>query len=112
MTTRTPILRALTLLLAAMQLASPAMSAIADAKIAARSGELVARVEATSSAGASAIHSPDCALCRYLSLAASIPCPALDVSVVIASAQPRICDQRDASRAIVFLPDGRAPPTA
>ncbi len=112
MTRRTPVLRGLTLLLAVMQLASPAMSAIADARIAARAGEPIAHVESTSATGCPVLHSADCVVCRYLSSAASIPASDLDLTVDIRAIEQRIGHQRQASRVIVFLPDGRAPPAA
>lgn len=112
MTERSPIRHGLALLLAALQLASPALSAVADALFVARSGKPVAHVESTSAAGCPVVHSADCAVCRYLSSAASIPGAVLDLTVDIQAIEQRIGDQRDASCVVVFLPDGRAPPAA
>ena len=112
MTRRTPVLRGLTLLLAMVQLGSPAMSAIADARLAAQAGEPIAHVESTSATDCPVVHTADCAMCRYLSSAASIPGAALDLAVDIQALEQRIGDQRDASSLVVFLPDGRAPPAA
>lgn len=112
MTRRAPIRHGLTLLLATLQLASPAFSAVADALLVARSGQPVAHVESTSASGCPAVHSADCAVCRYLSIAASIPRTTFDLSVMIECSESRLVDQRDGSGGIVFLPDGRAPPLA
>ena len=112
MTGRAPIRHGLTLLLAALQLASPAVTAVADALLVARSGQPVAHVESTSASGCPAVHSADCAVCRYLSIAASIPRATFDLSAMIEVSDPRLFHQRDGSGSIVFLPDGRAPPSA
>jgi hypothetical protein len=107
---RTPLLRSLALVWAALQLAMPAVSSLADARLAAAAGEPVAHVESTTTSTCPVIHAPDCGICRYLSSAA----PASDAAAVAevdadCEASSSAAIRRPAFLTIV-LPDGRAPP--
>jgi hypothetical protein len=98
--------------LAIVQVAVPALVAIADAELALRSGgPAVVHVEDHTGRACRAVHPDDCALCQFLSLLApqrsgSTVLPAVDV------ARPGICD--DASRLpssiVRALHRTRAPP--
>ena len=110
MTGRTRLWRFLALSWAALQLASPALSSLADAGRA-TAGNPVAHVEATSSDACPLAHSPDCAMCRYLSGAASPPDASPAHAVPGATAAIPIDAGRDAGRVAFILPDCRAPPT-
>jgi hypothetical protein len=111
MTGHTRLWRFLALSWAALQLAAPAVSSLADARLAA-AGNAIAHVEASSSDTCPLAHSPDCAMCRYLSGAAS-PADASPAPAVHGGAAAMPIDAgRDAGRVAVILPDCRAPPTA
>lgn len=72
MTGRTPVLRCLAIAWASLQLMLPGVTAIADG-IASSQGAsaVVSHVESASTASCPEIHGVDCAVCRYLSNAAS-----------------------------------------
>lgn len=98
----------MSLLWAALQLATPALSGLADARLAA--GDPIAHVESSSSSTCPAIHPPDCAVCRYLSDAASSPGAPGAVEVNVGDSDRfRTANRAPGIRALV-LPDGRAPP--
>jgi hypothetical protein len=107
-----PTRRVLLAALAIVQVAVPALVAIADAELASRSGGVaVVHVEDHTGRACRAVHPDDCALCQFLSLlspqrAAAAVLPASDV------ARPVVCD--DASRLpasiVRALQRTRAPP--
>lgn len=111
MTRRTTLVRFLALLWAALQVASPGLSAIADGNLARGSASGPStHVESQTTANCPVVHQPDCGLCRYLNGAASTTTPAQlgffyapDVSVPTTES----CAAR---RNGVVLPQGRAPP--
>jgi hypothetical protein len=109
---RTPAVRFVALLWAALQLASPGVSAIADGIAAGQSASAsLSHVESTTTSSCPEIHAVDCAVCRYLSnAAAAVPGSSgwLELSVIL----PRVALER-ASRvaAARSFPRGRAPPT-
>ena len=107
-----PTRRVLLAALAIVQMAVPALVAIADAELASRSGgAAVVHVEDHTQRSCRAPHPDDCALCQFLSLfapqrAGATVLPAAD------SARPVVCD--DASRLpasiVRALQRTRAPP--
>lgn len=108
---RTPFVRFLGILWATLQLASPGVSAIADGYAAREgAGQAATHVEATSTERCPIVHSPDCAVCRYLSNSGSEPpmTPSFASSSERA-ADPAICDSFALSAAAA-LPQSRAPP--
>lgn len=110
---RSALARTLVLLCAALQLASPGFSAIAHGKLAGQSASGPAtHVEATGSAGCPVVHSPDCAVCRYMSTATPGGTgPELFFSYATATVPPGTVAW--IARAVPHaLPPGRAPPTA
>ncbi len=96
---------------AALQLAAPGASAIADGSLA--SGlvvERTAHVEDTTSATCPTSHPPDCAVCRYLSTGATLA-PAVGASGTHQTAMREPGAECGALHSVaVVLPDGRAPP--
>ncbi len=110
---RTAFVRILTLLCAALQLASPAFSAVAHGKLASDNASGPAmHVEATTTASCPVVHAPDCAVCRYLTTpAAGPPDPAVVSDRECEASPPKavVWGTRSAPHA---LPPGRAPPTA
>src|SRR5687768_10378370 len=78
---RAPFVRFLAVLWATLQLASPGLTAIADGNSASLSfADAASHVEATGSESCPLPHSPDCAVCRYLSSgAAASPQTALPI---------------------------------
>ena len=109
---RTTFVRSLAVFWAALQLASPAVSAIADGRLAAQNASGPAtHVEATTTASCPVVHSPDCAVCRYLS--ASPLGARLSAFVPLLSADSRepMAESREQHSAALALPHGRAPPT-
>lgn len=105
--------RVLTCVLAAIQFAAPASSAVADGLLAQNASLGAAtHIEAATTSACPLVHAPDCGLCRYLSLKASSDASAPTVSwsgdsgcriVVEATAVVRPANDG--------LPNGRAPPT-
>jgi len=99
------------MLWATLQLASHGVSAIADGKFASENASQgVAHVESTTTASCPVVHSPDCAVCRFLSGSASEN--VASTVVVPRLVQVGMRDRgnwlpRTAARA---LPNGRAPP--
>ena len=110
MTRHTPLLRVPALLLALLQLALPAASAVADGRIAARAGDPVAHVESTSSATCPVVHPPDCAVCRYLSAAAVPTAAAPDACALAPAVSGSLAARRSGNGVLVGLPDSRAQP--
>jgi len=110
---RRPFVRGLTLLWASLQLAAPAMSSIADGQWTLRNpAELTTHVEATTTDRCPVVHSPDCAVCRFVSTlgAHDAAAPSFDwqshvvgMGTATVSVDPG-CDA-------LGLPRGRAPPT-
>lgn len=107
---RTPLLRFLSLLWAALQLATPALGTLADARLAAAAGDPVSHVESTSSSTCPVIHAPDCAVCRYLSGAAPAPDTPDAVDVNFKRVGAFIAAAGGPAILTIVLPDGRAPP--
>ena len=108
---RTTFVRFLALFWAALQLASPAVSAIADGKLASQNASGPAtHVEATTTASCPVVHSPDCGVCRYLS--ASALGSRLSAFAPLLSGQSRElrAESREQHSAALALPHGRAPP--
>ena len=110
MTRRTPLLRFMSLLWAALQLATPALSSLADARLAAAAGDPIAHVESTSSSNCPAIHPPDCAVCRYLSGPAASPDSPDEGRVNAGRLGGFVAANRAPANRTIVLPDGRAPP--
>lgn len=108
---RTPFVRVLAILWATLQLASPAVSAIADGKAAFESAsEATTHVEATSTERCPLVHAPDCGVCRYLSTPTSEQ-PAAPAWLATSScARIPAGSDRAAPGAAMTLPRGRAPP--
>lgn len=110
---RTTFVRCLALVWATLQLASPGLSAIADGLLAraSASGPSI-HVEATSGASCPVVHSPDCAVCRYLSVSASSDTAAPAFGWAETSQCGVVPDATTAARSAAFaLPHGRGPPT-
>lgn len=111
MSGRSPFRRILVMAFATLQLVSPALIVLADGvSIRDAVAESVAHVESTTSESCPQVHTPDCALCRYLS--------ASSASVSDVQAGTPGTSQVAAVTAnivltlgsIALLPDGRAPP--
>ena len=82
-------LRLLTLLLAAMQFAVPAVVSMADGVSAYAGRKVVAHVEPTGGNNCAPSHSPDCVCCRFLSTVFGVN-DASAATEVVADATPRI----------------------
>ena len=109
---RTPLVRFFALLWATLQLASPAVGAIADGRVVSGGGaQRTAHVEATSTGACPVVHTPDCAVCRYLSGSAAEPAPVQMHRVGESSPGCAEARQHGAFASSLVLPDGRAPPT-
>lgn len=111
MSGRSPFRRILAIAFATLQLVSPALIVLVDgASIREAVAESVAHVESTTSESCPQVHTPDCALCRYLS--------ACSASVSdVQGCTPGTSQAAQVSATIVLtrgatalLPDGRAPP--
>lgn len=108
---RTTVIRSLALLWAALQLASPGASAIADGALARENASAPAmHVEATTTAACPVVHSPDCGVCRYLSTSANPQPPQAFSLSSVAERRDARTDIPQAGCASVALPHGRAPP--
>ena len=107
---QTPLRRFLWVVFAALQLATPAVSGLTDARLAAAAGEPVAHVESTTSSTCPVVHPPDCGICRYLSSAASASNAAGAVELVTDGEASFLAAIRRPAFITVVLPDGRAPP--
>ena len=107
---RTSRVRLSSVLWAGLQVATPALSSLADARLAAAAGAPVAHVESTSAASCPAIHAPDCAVCRYLSGAAAGPDAPEAREPDAEDVRASIAQKRAPATRTVVLPDGRAPP--
>lgn len=106
------MLRFLSILWAVVQLTTPALSGLVDARLVESAGNPVAHVEETSSAACPFVHPADCAICRYLSSAAPAP-DGCDAAETTREHGGTLAASRQASPVLaVVLPDGRAPPTA
>jgi hypothetical protein len=103
--------RFLALVCATVQLASPGLSAIADGLLARQNAsQPLTHVESTTTATCPVVHPPDCAMCRYLSSAASLPSlTALALEFCAERQQPR-AESLLRHGSPVTLPHGRAPP--
>lgn len=108
---RTRLLRLLSVVWAGLQLAAPAIGSLADARLAAASGDAVAHVESTTSTTCPVFHAPDCAICRYLSGTAPLPDAPVAVAPIIEGARGVVGSNTGTSAFALVLPDGRAPPT-
>lgn len=113
MTRRTPLVRFLTLAWASLQLGAPALSSIADGRLE-RNGASrpTTHVEATTGESCPVVHSPDCGVCRYLSIsgASDSTAPSFDWRQSSSNALAGTAFDEAGSIAIA-LPRGRAPPT-
>jgi hypothetical protein len=111
MSARSGFARFLALLCATVQLASPGLSAVADGALArANASQPQTHVESTTTANCPVVHPPDCAICRYLSSAASPPSLApVAFEYCAESREPRAESLLRPSGAVT-LPHGRAPP--
>src|SRR5687768_16137798 len=109
---RTPFVRFLALFWAALQLASPRISSIADGRMAAQNASgPTTHVESTTTSSCPVVHSPDCAVCRYLSgSACAQQLSALGFPLSVGGRGPR-AESREQHRPALTLPHGRAPPT-
>jgi hypothetical protein len=96
---------------AAVQVLSPAASALADGLIARDNASAPQiHVEAPGSKSCPEVHSPDCGVCRYLSTGGDVPqAPAL-VPVTRAVESPAADRIAQYVTASATLPHGRAPP--
>lgn len=105
--------RLLALVWATLQLASPGVSAAADAFVASEAASAPqSHVEAPDNTSCPEVHSPDCGVCRYLSTGMEpVPGGALIPAAhrVVAPAASRVALE---SAPGVSLPHGRAPPVA
>jgi hypothetical protein len=111
MSRRTPLLRFLAILWAAVQLASPGFSAIADGKQSSDSASAPqTHIEATTSESCPVVHSPDCALCRYLTHQAGAASFGTEWRLLGTERQELGVDCIAERSAAVALPHGRAPP--
>ena len=111
MTRRSPLVRFFTLAWASLQLAAPALTSIADGRLASDSAGAKNHIEASSTERCPQVHSPDCGLCRYVTMSTvdDAAAPALNWATDVAVALPRT-DSQHASSATVALPFSRAPP--
>lgn len=106
------LVRVLAVLLALLQSASPAMAAVADGVLTARSGgvPVEVHVEGRQQPGCRPVHAADCALCQFLTTAAE----PITVSLpfVPCTARPSAPQATGNARATVSgeLPSARAPP--
>lgn len=111
---RTTFVRFLTLCWTLLQLAAPGLSAIADGQLTLDNATRPAtHVEATSSESCPVVHTPDCAVCRYLSTSAT------DGAAPPAIQWPGVsgCDfarnaANTARSATLAIPHSRAPPVS
>ena len=96
---------------AALQLLSPGFASIAHGMSAREnaSGPLT-HIEATTTASCPVVHAPDCAVCRYLSTAGTVPREADPILQSGTAALPNCAEVHAPASGRVFLPDGRAPP--
>jgi hypothetical protein len=109
---RSAFVRFLAILWATLQLASAGVASVADGMLAAASSSAPStHVEAKTGAGCHAVHSPDCAVCRYLSHAAAQPSSSsANYELGVPGGKPS-ADYREAITVALALPHGRAPPT-
>src|SRR5688572_33060991 len=113
MTRRTRFVRFMALICAALQLASPGFSAIADGRLARESASGPAtHVEATTTASCPVVHSPDCAVCRYLSTSACEAPNAVPETLLAADIADPAAVGRSTRGSPHAHPHGRAPPSA
>lgn len=108
-----PIVRALTLAWASLQLAAPALTSIADGQLSVNDAfRNLTHIEATTSSSCPVVHSPDCGLCRILSTSSAndATLPAFGWSVGAANTIVE-AECAGPSRSTIALPFGRAPPT-
>ena len=103
--------RILAMVWATLQLASPGTAAVADGLLASASASApTTHVEAKTGAGCHAVHSPDCALCRYVSHSAvqsAVDSFTGELGAHIGKPARR---HRAALVIALTLPHGRAPP--
>ncbi|HEY8176075.1 MAG TPA: hypothetical protein VIF32_10300 [Gemmatimonadaceae bacterium] len=111
---RPRVIRYLVFILGALQLAAPGVSAIADGMLSRDESQAPAtHIEATTRSTCQVVHSPDCGLCRYLSLsAASSRCaqPVTWQGAARDRVDPASTDTASIGTQTVSL--GRAPPRA
>jgi len=109
---RSPVVRALALFWALVQLASPGLSAVADGRLSLESAAQPAtHIEATTSSTCPVVHSPDCGMCRYLSGAFAPQAAQVIAFFQTCDAISPIARVTDASDVAQALPRGRSPPT-
>jgi hypothetical protein len=108
---RTTLLRGLTLVWAGVQLATPVLGSVADARLAAGARDPVAHVESTTSSTCPVIHAPDCGLCRYLSSVSAAPDTPCAVALITEGVDAAMAARHVRVAIVVVLPDGRAPPS-
>jgi len=109
---RTPFVRCLALFWAALQVASPGFSVIADGRLAIETvSGAGTHVESKTTASCAAVHPPDCGICRYLSGAEFDPAPAPLGFLYSPDASEPTVQSCAARRDAVTLPRGRAPPS-
>ena len=98
-------------LCAIVQLVSPGVAAVADGFLAIDSvSQPRTHIEASSGASCRAVHSPDCAVCRYLSSAVMYPAPSSAVDNLPTLVHTPRTDLHSARAIRLDLPFGRAPP--
>ena len=103
--------RLVALLLAVVQLSAPSLVAAADGLVQhAAAGVESTHVEAHTSATCPAVHSPDCAMCRYVSLSAHTSAPTLAPIVVNDAGQQGRAACVGQGHAVHDTPRGRSPP--
>ena len=113
MTRRTSFARFLALLCAAVQLVSPGVSSIADGKFAGDNASApVTHVEATTTDRCPVVHSPDCAVCRYLSGSAAKQPPTAFADSKSTERETPGVERFIAGWSTIALPPGRGPPLA
>ena len=112
MSSRLAFVRFLSLFVASLQLAMPGLSAIADGALARESAANPAtHVEASTRASCPVVHSPDCAVCRYLSVSAFSSSGHATVAWA-GTSQCRVIPAlaTRAAKTDTVFPPGRAPP--
>ena len=111
MSGRSHFRRILAIAFATLQLVSPALVVLADGvSVRDAVAESVAHVESTSSDSCPQVHTPDCALCRYVS-GSSAPVSDGHLCVPQARQAPLLANADVLTFGTsALLPDGRAPP--
>ena len=104
--------RVVATLLALLQLTSPGLVAVADGFVQrAAMGAPSTHIEATSSAACPAVHSPDCAMCRFVSMSSQAGAPPTAHLVPQNGCHAVIALRASGTSRDLLTPFGRAPPS-